>query len=193
MTGAETDEVLMTLVAARDQRAFRLLMERHMARVIALAERIVGSNAEADDIGQDAFLRVWDNAAGFDAKIGRFTTWLYRIVLNLALDTRRRRARRAAGDIEEASEIASSAPGPLSELVAEEEARVVELAIRALPDRQKAAIALFHMEGLSGREAANAMNMSEKAFESLLIRARKALKDGVATANKISGGSHEAR
>jgi RNA polymerase sigma-70 factor (ECF subfamily) len=58
MAGSETDEALMALVAARDQRAFRMLAERHMAHAIRLAERVAG-NAEADDIGQEAFLRVW--------------------------------------------------------------------------------------------------------------------------------------
>lgn len=178
MTGQETDEALMTRVAARDQWAFRILMERHMLRAIALAERVVGGNAEADDIGQEAFLRAWEKASSFDPRVARFTTWLYRIVLNLALD-RRRRPNHTSGGVEVMDDIASDAPGPLAELVAGEEAQVVERALASLPDRQKAAIALFHMEGLSGREAAGVMNLSEKAFESLLIRARRTLRQQV--------------
>ena len=90
MPGNESDESLMTLVAEGDQRAFRLLMGRHMGLAIRVAQRLLGDAAEADDIGQEAFLRVWKRAGSFDPKVARFTTWLYRIVLNLALDRRRK-------------------------------------------------------------------------------------------------------
>jgi len=181
MAGSQTDEALVALVAARDQRAFRVLMERHMARAIALAERVVGNNAEADDVGQEAFLRVWERAQSYDPGLARFTTWLYRIVLNLAID-RRRKPRHEA--IEEAADIASSEPVPLIQVIDNEESRAVARGMAALPERQRAAIALFHMEGLSGREAAQAMGVSEKAFESLLVRARKALKEAVEMAHE---------
>lgn len=183
MAGSESDEALMALVVARDQRAFRVLTERHMARAIGFAERVVG-NAEADDIAQEAFLRVWTRAQSFDAGAGRFTTWLYRIVLNLAIDRKRRPA---GAPIEEAGEIASADPDPVVQIIADEEARAVAQAMAALPERQRAAIALFHMEGLSGREAAQAMNVSEKAFESLLTRARSALKQLVQEAYEAHG------
>jgi RNA polymerase sigma-70 factor (ECF subfamily) len=173
MLGSDSDEALMRLVASRDQRAFRALMERHMPRAIALAERVVGGNAEADDIGQEAFLRVWSNAHSFDPGVARFTTWLYRIVLNLSID-RRRKPRH--GDIDEATEIASGSPDAVALLIEDEQEAALTSAMAALPERQRAAIALFHMEGLSGREAAHAMDLSEKAFESLLVRARGALR-----------------
>lgn len=175
MAGSETDEALMALVAARDQRAFRMLAERHMGRAIRLAERVAG-NAEADDIGQEAFLRVWTRSQAFDPAVGGFTTWLYRIVLNLAIDRRRRPAHRP---IEDAGEVASLEPEPVTRIIADEQARAISTAMAALPERQRAAIALFHMEGLSGRDAAAVMSISEKAFESLLTRARAALKQHV--------------
>src|SRR5581483_4907301 len=172
MAGSDTDEALMARVVARDQRALRALMDRHMGRAIGLAIRVAG-NAEADDIAQEAFLRVWSRAGSFNPQAGRFTTWLYRIVLNLAIDARRRPQH---GPIDEAFEVASTDPGPADALIAGEEGRCLARAMAALPERQRAAIALFHMEGLSGREAAQAMEISEKAFESLLNRARNALK-----------------
>jgi RNA polymerase sigma-70 factor (ECF subfamily) len=177
MGGSETDEALMTLVAARDQRALRTLMDRHMARAIGLAERVVGGNAEADDIGQEAFLRVWSHARSFNPSTARFTTWLYRIVLNLAIDRRRRPRHQQIDD--SAFEIASAEPQPVTQVIAGEQERVLAAAMASLPERQRAAIALFHMAGLSGREAAQAMEISEKAFESLLTRARSALKQEV--------------
>ncbi len=173
----------MALVVARDQRALRVLMDRHMGRAIGLAIRVAG-NAEADDIAQEAFLRVWSRAGSFNAEAGRFTTWLYRIVVNLAIDARRRPRH---GPVDEALEVPSGDPGPAKELIAAEQNRSLARAMAALPERQRAAIALFHMEGLSGREAAKAMGMSEKAFESLLTRARSALKAQVEKTNVTNG------
>jgi RNA polymerase sigma-70 factor (ECF subfamily) len=174
-----SDEALMVEVAAGHSPALRMLMERHMRRAIRLAEGILRSPAEAEDVAQEAFVRVWRQAGSFDAGRGRFQTWLNRIVVNLAID----RIRKPRGEALDAiAEPASSAPDALAELISGEERQAVEAAIAALPERQRAAIALFHFEGLSGREGAAAMSLGEKAFESLLIRARAALKAHVAAA-----------
>lgn len=170
------DEALMAAISARQQQAFRVLMSRHLPRAIRVAERIVRDAAEADDIGQDAFLRVWSHAASFDPGVARFTTWLYRIVLNLAFDRTRRRP---LAPIEEASEVSTGDPEPVERMIENEERRALELAMARLTDRHRAAIALFHIEELSGEEAAKAMNVSAKAFESLLARARSTLKEHV--------------
>ncbi|MES2196377.1 MAG: RNA polymerase sigma factor [Pseudomonadota bacterium] len=171
-----SDEALMAAVSARQQQAFRILMGRHMPRAVRVAQRVVRDSAEADDIGQEAFLRVWSRAASFDPDIARFTTWLYRIVLNLAFDRTRRRP---LAPIDEASEVSAPDPEPVERLIADEERRALELAMANLSERQRGAIALFHMEGLSGEEAARAMNLSAKAFESLLARARATLREHV--------------
>ena len=191
MAGSETDETLMALVAARDQRAFRALMDRHMGRTIGLAERVVGGNAEADDIGQEAFLRVWSHAQSFDPRTGRFTTWLYRIVLNLAIDRRRKPRHEQVDDA--ALAIASADPQPVAQVMPASRTAAGRRAMAALPERQRAAIALFHMEGLSGREAAQAMEISEKAFESLLTRARSALRQEVEKHTARMGGADDPR
>ncbi|MBC7580573.1 MAG: RNA polymerase sigma factor [Tardiphaga sp.] len=172
----ETDEALMLAVAARQQQAFRILMGRHMPRALRVAQRVVRNAAEADEIGQEAFLRIWTRAASFDPAVARFTTWLYRIVLNLAFD----RVRRPAfAPIEDAGDVRDDRPEPVERLIADQERRMLEQAMAQLSDRQRGAIALFHMEGLSGEESAAAMNISAKAFESLLARARIALRDNV--------------
>jgi RNA polymerase sigma-70 factor (ECF subfamily) len=171
-----SDEALMAAVCARQQQAFRILMGRHMQRAIRVAQRIVRDSGEADDIGQEAFLRVWSHAVSFDPAVARFTTWLYRIVLNLAFDRTRQRE---LAPIDEAADVHAHDPGPVELLIADEERRILEQAMAGLPERQRGAIALFHMEGLSGEESAQAMNLSVKAFESLLGRARAALKENV--------------
>jgi len=172
----DSDEALMAAVVARRQQAFRVLMMRHMPRAIRVAQRIVRDSAEADDIGQEAFLRVWNKAGSFDPRIARFTTWLYRIVLNLAFDRTRKPQ---LAPIEDAAEIASGEAEPVESIIAGEQRRLLERAMAVLPERQRGAVALFHMEGLSGEEAARAMNLTAKAFESLLARARAALRKEV--------------
>jgi RNA polymerase sigma-70 factor, ECF subfamily len=179
MIESELDEALMALVAEGDQRAFRSLMEKHMARAISFTERMVGK-ADADDVVQEAFLRVWARAALFDPRSGKFTSWLFRILVNLAIDSKRRPGR---ANLEEALEIPSPEPNAIQTLIAGEERRSIAIAMNRLPERQRAAILLFHMEGLNGREAAQVMGVSEKAFESLLGRARNALKQEVEKAH----------
>jgi RNA polymerase sigma-70 factor, ECF subfamily len=159
MAGSESDESLMGLVAQGDQRAFRILMGRHMTLAIRVAQRVVGNVAEADDIGQDAFLRVWSRAASFDPRVARFTTWLYRVVLNLALD----RARKPShAPIDEAAEIRSDDPEPVTLMIEDEKRGMIAAAMATLPERQRAAVVLFHMEGLSGRDAAQAMSTAKR-------------------------------
>jgi len=180
MTEEPSDEALMVEVSARhvapQQHAFRILMRRHMPRALRVAQRIVRDPVEADDIGQEAFLRVWSHAASFDPQVAKFTTWLYRIVLNLTFDRTRRRSFQP---LDEAGDVPDTAPHAVESMIAAEESRLLQRAMASLSDRQRGAIALFHMEGLSGQEAAEAMNLSAKAFESLLGRARAALKESV--------------
>jgi len=176
MLDGASDEDLVTQIATQDQRAFRVLIARHMRRALRVAQATTGTAADADDIAQEAFVRVWHRASSFDQRIARFTTWFYRIVVNLAMD-RLRRPR--SEPLDHAANVASEAPDPLAHLVASEEQHMLAGALAEISERQRAAIALFHFEGLSGREGADAMNLSEKAFESLWIRARAALRQQV--------------
>jgi len=176
MVEGDSDEELMALVAAGDNGAFRRLMGRHMGRAIRVAETVVRGSAEADDIAQEAFIRIWRNAAGFDPRVARFTTWMHRIVVNLSIDRKRRNG---SGHASVPEDLADTRESALDDLLSSERQAAVQEALGALPDRQRAAIALFHFEGLSGRDSALAMNLSESAFESLLTRARSALRQRV--------------
>src|SRR3954454_15650375 len=132
------DHELMECAAKGDGQAFRILAARHGGRALGLARRFLGNEAMAEDIVQDAFLRVWINAPRWRPEAA-FRTWLYRIVVNLCLNARRR-----TGDLplEAAEHIADSAPG--AEAILETRQRDLHLAaaIGALPLRQRAAIAL---------------------------------------------------
>jgi RNA polymerase sigma-70 factor (ECF subfamily) len=180
MGGEASDEALMAQVAAAsDHAAFRILMRRHMRRAIRVAQAIVANAADADDIAQEAFLRIWHRSKSFDPALAKFTTWMHRIVVNLAID----RTRRPAGEpLERAADVADPAPEALATLIEDEQRRTLTLAMARMPARQRAAVTLFHFEGLNGRECAVVLGMGEKAFESLLIRARAALKQSVQAA-----------
>jgi RNA polymerase sigma-70 factor (ECF subfamily) len=183
MQDGDADEALMVQVAQGDHHAFRILMARHMVRAIRIADAVLGHSTDSDDVAQEAFVRAWRGAPSFDPAVARFTTWLYRIVVNLAID----RARRPRGQpIENAEHVATDEPSALAKIIAKEDVSTVTECISQLPDRQRAALALFHFEGLSGREAAAAMEMTEKAFESLLVRARATLKERVLAAQTRS-------
>lgn len=177
MCGEASDEELMARVAmVGDHAAFRMLMHRHMRRAIRVAQGIVSNAADADDIAQDTFLRVWNRAKSFDPALAKFTTWMHRIAVNLAID----RTRRVPTEpIELAADVADPDDGALATLIEREQRRAMAIALARMPVRQRAAVTLFHFEGLSGRECALVLGVGEKAFESLLIRARTALKHGV--------------
>jgi RNA polymerase sigma-70 factor, ECF subfamily len=174
MDGGETDGELMLRIAGGSDAAMRTLMLRHMRRTIRLAESIVRMAAEADDIAQEAFMRVWQNAPRFDPAQARFPAWLGRIAVNLAIDRLRRPQGEPIGDH---PDIPANETPALEKILAGERVRSLQQAMSRLSGRQRAAIALFHFEGLSGRDCAEAMGLSSSAFESLLQRARSALKD----------------
>lgn len=171
------DALLMADIAAGDRAAFGRLMRAHLPRAYATAYRLLGQPQEAEEVAQEAMLRVWRHAAGFDARRAQFSTWLYRIVVNLALD-RLRRAGTAprAVPLEQAAEAADAAPDAEARLLARAQGRSVAAALAALPERQRAAVVLVHYEGLSGRDAALVLGMTPKAVESLLYRALKTLR-----------------
>ncbi|KAA0573220.1 RNA polymerase sigma factor [Azospirillum sp. Sh1] len=174
----DSDDGLMERVAGGDAAAFDRLAARHMRRAVALAQRMTGNPSDADEIAQEAFLRVWQHAGRWDAARAAFTTWLYRIVMNLAID----RGRRPGwSPLEDAGDPPDESPDALARIAERQTAERVNRALAALPDRQRAAVVLFHQEGLSLRQAAEILTMSESAFASLLARARAALKTALTT------------
>jgi RNA polymerase sigma-70 factor (ECF subfamily) len=171
---SEQDLLLMTAVAAGNEAALRRLMERHLARVLALAQRVLGDADEADDVAQEAFTRVWHKARSFDGERARFSTWLYRIAFNLCLD-RRRGHRGEWQPLDE--QLPDGGPGP-GEIEERRQGRaLLAAALARLPVRQRAALALHYLQELSARESGEVMGLGEKAFESLVLRARRALRE----------------
>src|SRR5579863_7989143 len=182
----ESDDALMRRAGSGDKAAFAVLVRRHLARATAVAQRIVANRSDAEEIVQETFLRCWqkapewlpanDRAAG-DAGRAQIGTWLYRVLVNLCLD-RRRRPRPV--EIEAAAEVADDRASGFDARAASETSRRVAAAMAALPDRQRAALALCYFEGLGNIEAAAALAISVGALESLLVRGRRALKESLA-------------
>lgn len=167
------DDALLAQAGAGDQRAFRTLVSRHLSRVLSLARRMTGNVTEAEDVAQEAFLRAWQKASAWHAGEARFSTWLYRVVVNLCLDRRRRKP---TTPLEAAGDLLDPAPSAELRLVEDQRTRIVAVALAALPDRQRAALVLSYYEELSNAAAAEILGVSVSALESLLVRARKALR-----------------
>jgi RNA polymerase sigma-70 factor (ECF subfamily) len=172
----DTDDALVLQIARGDRLAFARLVERHGARLMALAVRIVGSRAVAEEIVQEAFTRAWIQAPNWQQKgeIGRaFAAWLSRVTTNLAIDQVRKPKNLP---IEDAPEPVDPATDAVDGLIAREKLARLNTALAGLPPRQRAAVALTYDQGLSNIEGAAALQTSVGAFELLLVRARRALR-----------------
>ena len=185
------DDELVAAVAAGDGQACRELMNRHLGRVVALARRMLGNQADAEEIAQEVFLRVWKHAENWEPGRAQFSTWLHRVATNLCLDRLRKQS---MDNLDAIPEPASDDPTPFEEVARQDVARRVEGALQQLPPRQRLAITLSHYQGLSNIEAAEVMDVTVEAVESLLGRARRALKAALATEKdellrKISTGA----
>lgn len=173
-----SDDDLVAAVAEGDERACRSLMDRHLTRIVALARRMLGNHADAEEVAQEVFLRVWTHADRWQPGRAQFSTWLHRVAINLCLDRLRRQG---MTDIDSIPEPASEEPGPYEQLAQRDLARSVEAALQRLPARQRAAITLAHFQGLTNIEAAEILEVTVEAVESLLGRARRQLRVLLAT------------
>jgi RNA polymerase sigma-70 factor, ECF subfamily len=162
---------LMRRLAGGDMSALGTIVERHQDRVRSIAYRMLQRWDAADDITQEAFLRVYRSAARYQPTAG-FSTWLYRIVVNLCLDAAKKpRMALLSG------EDAPAGPSADADLMARERLAAIQQAIADLPERQRMALVLHRFEGLNHRQIAEAMDASESAVESLLVRAYSGLRE----------------
>jgi RNA polymerase sigma-70 factor, ECF subfamily len=168
----DSDEALMARVAQGDERAFQLLSRRHLPAMLGLARRILGNAAEAEDVAQEAFMRVWTHAPRWQP-LAQFRTWLTRIVTNLCLD-RKRRAPWV--ELEAADEIADPGPDAGQKAEEDERERMLAAAIEKLPVRQRSAIVLTYGEGMSNAQVAEILDTSVSAVETLLVRGKQNLR-----------------
>jgi RNA polymerase sigma-70 factor, ECF subfamily len=182
--GDESDAGLLRRYAGGDQAAARTLTARHAPRVFRLARRMLGDGTEAEDVTQETMLRLWRLAPDWEEGRAALATWLYRVAANLCLDRLRRRRETSA---EAVPELADEAPGAQRMLEAADRAAALEAALGRLPERQRLAVVLRHLEDRGNPEIAAALDTSVEAVESLLARARRALAADLAGRRKELG------
>ena len=168
------DESLLAAYAAGEPAAARALSQRLGPKAFGHAMRMLGDRAEAEDVAQEALLRLWRAAPGWRAGEAKVSTWLYRVVSNLCIDRMRRR-RGGFADIDAVAEPQDPAPSAASAMQQASRGQALQAALDSLPERQKQAVVLRHLEGLSNPEIADIMEIGVRAVESLTARGRKAL------------------
>jgi len=168
--GADPDEELVRRVGTGDAAAVQALVARKLPRVLALAARMLGDAAEAEDVAQETFMRIWRNASNWRRGNARFDTWIHRVTLNLCYDRLRRRREWVTDDVPDIVD-----PAPLPDAYPREDAQRVEQALQGIAPRQREAIVLVYYQEMSNIEAAATLQVSVDALESLLSRGRRSL------------------
>ena len=175
MPKGDDDATLLAKIAAGDKVAFSALLERHLHALIKFARRYTGNLADAEDIVQETFTKVWLKASDWRDQGLSASSWLYRITYHSCVDLARRNRRDVslegleltAALNDDPAEQAAHAAG-LTQLVA---------SMGLLPERQSTAIVLCVYEGLSNKDAAAVMGLGVEALESLLARGRRRLRE----------------
>lgn len=177
VTGGEhtvSDEALVVQVLHGDKNAFACLVDRHGARFRSIAIKTLGDAARAEEIVQDAYIKLWTDPSRFNPEKAKFTTWFYRVVFNACLDEKRRRTAEPLPEGYEGVDLALSASEQLSQ---DQTVFALQGALDQLSERHRLALKLSYLDGFSNQEAADIMDLNIKAFESLLVRARSKLRD----------------
>jgi RNA polymerase sigma factor (sigma-70 family) len=172
-----SDEALLVAFGNGERLAARVLTARLTPRVLGFSARMLKDRAEAEDVTQEAMLRLWRIAPDWRQGEAKVTTWLYRVASNLCTD----RLRKARGvGLDEVAEPEDDRPGAAEGLQARQRADALQAALDTLPERQRQAVVLRHIEGLGNPEIAEIMDIGVEAVESLIARGKRALASALA-------------
>ncbi len=178
----------MAAVAGGDRSAFESLVGLHLDAIHGYLYRLTGSRADAEDLAQETFLRLWRKASTYEPGRVKVSTWLHSIAHRLCIDAFRRNSR-SPGQASEyeppSADLPDGLADPARRVSARESQALLEAAIGELPERQRAAILLCQVQGFSNAQAAEILAVNVRALESLLARARKALRDALATGGAL--------
>ncbi len=170
-----SDDTLLVLYANGDAAAARLLTARLSPRVLGYATRLLADRAEAEDVTQEAMLRLWRIAPQWRSGEAQVSTWLYRVATNLCTDLKRSRRGRAGLALDDAPDVAASGESALAALMQADRMTALQRALSQLPDRQRQAVVLRHIEGLANPQIGQIMDLGVEAVESLTARGKRAL------------------
>lgn len=168
-----SDSALLLAFGKGERAAAQVLTQRLLPRVLGQAFRMLGERAEAEDVAQDAMLRLWKIAPDWRENEAQVSTWLYRVTANLCTD--RLRKRRGAVGLDQIAEPEDPVPGVAAQMQTTARQKALSAALATLPERQAEAVALRHLEGLSNPEIAEIMDITVTSVESLTARGKRAL------------------
>jgi RNA polymerase sigma-70 factor (ECF subfamily) len=175
-----SDDALLVLYAQGDAAAARLLTARLLPRVLGYATRLLGNRSDAEDVAQEAMIRLWRIAPVWRSGEAAVSSWLYRVVTNLCTDRHRKGQHRRAEALDDVPEPADAALGPEAGMMRAARENALQRALATLPDRQRQAVVLRHIEGLSNPEIAVILQTRVEAVESLIARGKRALAEAIA-------------
>jgi len=170
-----SDAALLAAYAAGDAAAARTLAQRLLPPVLGQATRMLADRAEAEDVAQEAMMRLWKQAPDWRDGEAQVSTWLYRVVANLCTDRLRKRQRAGATALDDVAEPADPTPDVPSQMQKTARHQALADALAQLPDRQAQAVSLRHLEGMTNPEIAGIMDISVRSVESLTARGKRAL------------------
>lgn len=173
------DEKLIKDILSGDTDAFADIVDRYKSRVFTMAYRMLSSREEAEDISQEAFIKIYRSLKTYDAGRTRFSTWVYRITYNLCIDYLRKRKEMAPLE-EDILAAPSGTPEEITE--ARDSAARLHQAVQNLPEEYRIPLTLFHFQGLSYREICQVLKVPMSIVKNRLFRARKLLRE------KLDGG-----
>lgn len=180
------DERLLAAITTGDNAAFEALVRLHLDAIHAYLFRLTRSRADAEDLAQETFLRVWQKAGNYQPGRVKVTTWLHTIAHRLAIDSFRKKRELPESDgFEQGDPLAD----PALQQTAAEQQRLLNEALSELPERQRAAVLLCQVQGFSNAQAAEILGVKVRALESLLARGRKALRETLTASGALATGA----
>ncbi|MEO1153960.1 MAG: RNA polymerase sigma factor [Pseudomonadota bacterium] len=169
-----SDEALLVAYGNGDRAAAQALTLRLTPRIFGYAARVLSDRTEAEDVVQEAMLRLWKIAPDWRQGEAQVSTWLYRVTVNLCTDRLRKSGRSV--DIDAVAEPEDGQPSAVATMIDTDRAKALQAALDTLPERQRQAVVLRHLEGLSNPEIAVVMDIGVEAVESLTARGKRALR-----------------
>jgi RNA polymerase sigma factor (sigma-70 family) len=170
-----SDDALLVLYANGDPDAARALAARLVPRILGYATRLLGDRTEAEDIAQEVMLRLWRMAPDWRPGEAQVSTWVYRVTANLCTDRLRAAKRKQAQALDDVAEPQDGAASVVAQMIDADRQAALERALADLPERQREAVILRHIEGLANPQIAEVMQIGVEAVESLVARGKRAL------------------